>query len=187
MLILAVTKFTEGAWGVILLIPVLVVILRTIRSHYLAVARQLSLADAPPPVAVRRHTVLVLISGVHRGMIPALQYGLSLAPDNITAVYVDLDEESTAKLKMKWEQWGSGIPLQVLSSPYRSLLRPLLNYIDEVEALYDDDVLTVIIPEFIPSKWWQYLLHNQTALQIKAMLLFTRGQVVTSVPYHLSD
>jgi amino acid transporter len=187
MLILAVTKFTEGAWGVILLIPVLVVILRTIHSHYQAVARQLSLADAPPPVAVRRHTVLVLISGVHRGMIPALQYGLSLAPDNITAVYVDMNDESTAKLKAKWEQWGSGIPLQVLSSPYRSLLRPLLSYIDEVEALYDDDVLTVIIPEFIPSKWWQYLLHNQTALQIKAMLLFTRGQVVTSVPYHLND
>jgi amino acid transporter len=187
MLILAITKFREGAWGVIVLIPILVVILRMIHNHYAAVARQLSLADAAPPIAVRRHTALVLISGVHRGVIPALQYGLSLAPDNVTAVYVDMDEEATARLKTKWEQWGSGVPLVVLSSPYRSLIRPLMQYIDEVDARYDDDVLTIILPEFIPSKWWQYLLHNQTALLIKGTLLFKRGKVVSSVPYHLED
>jgi hypothetical protein len=102
-------------------------------------------------------------------------------------VYVDMDAEATAKLRTKWEQWGSGVPLVVLSSPYRSLLRPLMEYIDEVDALYDDDVLTIILPEFIPSKWWQHLLHNQTALFIKGSLLFKRGKVVTSVPYHLDD
>jgi hypothetical protein len=148
---------------------------------------QLSLADAPPPQAVRRHTVIVLISSVHRGVIPALQYALSLAPDNVTAVHVDLDAEATAKVKTKWQQWGSGIPLVVLPSPYRSLLRPLLQYIDEMAARYDDDVLTIILPEFIPSKWWQHLLHNQTALLLKAALLFSRGKVVTSVPYHLES
>jgi hypothetical protein len=149
------------------------------------VAKQLSLADAPPPTAVRRHTAVVLISGVHKGVIPAVQYALSLAPDNVTAVYVDMDAEVTEKLKEKWKQWGSGIPLVVLPSPYRSLVRPLMTYIDEVDAQYDDDVMTIVLPEFIPSKWWQHLLHNQTALLIKATLLFSKGKVVTSVPYHL--
>jgi hypothetical protein len=187
LVVLAVTKFLEGAWAVLVLVPILVLILRGINGHYKAVARQLSLADAPAPAPVRRHTAVVLISGVHRGVIPALQYGLSLAPDNVTAVYVDMDADVTAKLRTKWEQWGSGIPLVVLSSPYRSLVRPLMQYIDEVDAQYDDDVLTIILPEFIPSKWWQHLLHNQTALLIKGSLLFKRGKVVTSVPYHLED
>lgn len=185
LVVIASTKFLEGAWAVLLLIPIMVVILRAIHWHYTEVAKQLSLADAPPPKAVRRHTAVVLISGVHRGVIPALQYGLSLAPDNVTAVYVDMDAETTAKLQEKWKQWGSGVPLVVLSSPYRSLVRPLMKYIDELDKHYEDDVLTVILPEFIPSKWWQHLLHNQTALLIKATLLFSKGRVVTSVPYHL--
>jgi amino acid transporter len=187
LFVIAGTRFMEGAWAVIVLIPILVLTLLSIHRHYSNVARQLSLADAPPPRAVRRHTVVVLISGVHRGVIPAIQYALSLAPDNTTAVYVDLDAETTAKLRVKWEQWGSGIPLVVLDSPYRSLLRPLLQYIDEVDALYDDDVMTIILPEFIPAKWWQHLLHNQTALLIKAALLFSKGKTVLSVPYHLDD
>jgi len=185
LVVIASTKFIEGAWAVLLLIPIMVVILRAIHWHYTEVAKQLSLTDAPPPKAVRRHTAVVLISGVHRGVIPALQYGLSLAPDNVTALYVDMDAETTAKLQEKWKQWGSGVPLVVLPSPYRSLVRPLMTYIDELDKHYEDDVLTVILPEFIPSKWWQHLLHNQTALLIKATLLFTKGRVVTSVPYHL--
>jgi amino acid transporter len=185
LVVIASTKLMEGAWAVLLLIPIMVMILRAIHWHYSEVARQLSLADAPPPTAVRRHTAVVLISGVHRGVIPALQYGLSLAPDNITAVYVDMDAETTAKLQEKWKQWGSGVPLVVLPSPYRSLVRPLMAYIDEIDKQYDDDVLTIILPEFIPSKWWQHLLHNQTALLIKATLLFSKRAVVLSVPYHL--
>jgi amino acid transporter len=183
--VLASTKFLEGAWAVLLLIPIMVVVLRSIHTHYADVATQLSLQDAAPPTAVRRHTAIVLISGVHRGVIPALQYALSLAPDNVTAVYVDLDEAATEKIRQKWQQWGSGIPLVVLSSPYRSLVRPLLQYIDEIDALYSDDVLTIILPEFVPSKWWQHMLHNQTGLQLKAALFFSKGKVVASVPYHL--
>jgi amino acid transporter len=185
LVVIATTKFLEGAWAVVLLIPIMVMTLRAIHWHYTEVAKQLSLADAPPPTAVRRHTAVVLISGVHRGVIPALQYALSLAPDNVTAVYVDMDPEATMKLQEKWKQWGSGVPLVVLSSPYRSLVRPLMMYIDQIDKQYEDDVLTIILPEFIPSKWWQHLLHNQTALLIKATLLFSKGKVVTSVPYHL--
>ncbi len=185
LVILAGTKFREGAWAILMLIPLMVVVLKRINSHYLDVAEQLSLADARPPIAVRRHTALVLVSGVHRGVIPAVQYALSLAPDNVTAVYVDLDEAATAKMRKKWEQWGSGVPLVVLPSPYRSLIRPLLQYIDEIDKQYDDDVLTVVLPEFVPSKWWQYALHNQTGFQLKTALFFSKNKCVLSVPYHL--
>jgi amino acid transporter len=185
LVVIASTKFFEGAWAVLLIIPILVVILLNIHKHYLDVAEQLSLADAPPPVALRRHTVLVLISGVHRGVIPALQYGLSLTPDNIRALYIDMDADSTARLKDKWGQWGSGVELEILPSPYRSLVAPIRAYIDQLANRYHDDVLTVVLPEFIPNRWWQNFLHNQTALAIKTMLLFTKNVVVVSVPYHL--
>ena len=100
-------------------------------------------------------------------------------------MYVDLDAQATEKLKAKWEKWGSDIPLIVLASPYRSLVEPLMRYIDELDTRYQDDVLSVVMPEFVPSHWWQHLLHNQTALLIKATLLFRKGKVVISVPYRL--
>jgi hypothetical protein len=179
------TKLAHGAWAVLVLTPLLVLGFRAIHTHYKEVARQLSLEQQGNVEAVRRHTALVLISGVHRGVIPALEFAKSLAPDNTTALYVDLDEEQTQKIQAKWEQWGSSVPLHVLASPYRSLIRPILRYIDQVDDRYADDVLSVILPEFVPSKWWQHLLHNQTAIAIKAALLFRKGVVVISVPYHL--
>jgi amino acid transporter len=183
--VIIITRFERGAWAVLVAIPLIVLLFHAIHRHYLAVARQLSLSEGRPVGVVLRHTALVLVSGIHRGVIPALEYAKSIAPDNTTALYVDLDSEETAKVQAKWAQWGRGVPLEVLPSPYRSLIRPILGYIDELDKLYADDVLTVILPEFIPSKWWQHLLHNQTALLIKAALLFRRGTIVTSVPYHL--
>lgn len=185
LVVIVMTKFSQGAWAVLLLTPILVLIFRAIYAHYGDVARQLSLEKMGSVQAVRRHTALVLVSGVHRGVIPALEFARSLAPDNTTALFVDLDAEQTNTIKTKWEHWGSGIPLKILESPYRSLVRPILRYIDQVDAEYDDDVLSVILPEFIPSKWWQHLLHNQTALAIKAALHFRKNIVVISVPYHL--
>jgi amino acid transporter len=185
LVVLTLTKFTHGAWAVLVLIPLIVLALGRIRAHYRDVAQQLSLENVPRPAALRRHTAIVLVSGVHRGVLPALQYAASIAPDNVTAVYVDLDGDSTAKVQAKWREWGGGIPLVVLESPYRSLTGPLLRYIDEVDQRYDDDMLTIIMPEFVPRRWWQHLLHNQTGLLLKTALLFKRGKVVTSVPYHL--
>ncbi len=185
MVVIIATKFMEGAWAVLLLTPILVVLFRSVYQHYQNVAQQLSLGAAQPVEAVRRHTALVLVSGIHRGVMPALRFATSIAPDNTTALYVDLDPEATEKVRVKWAQWGCGVPLEILESPYRSLIRPILRYIDELDARYDDDVLSVILPEFIPSKWWQHLLHNQTALLLKAALLFRKGVVVVSVPYHL--
>ena len=184
-MVIIATRFIHGAWAVLVLIPLLVLGFRAIHRHYIDVARQLSLAEMSRVEPVRRHTALVLISGVHRGVIPALEFAKSIAPDNVTALYVNLDDEQTFKVETKWGQWGSGVPLRILHSPYRSLVRPILRYIDEVDGQYDDDVLSVIMPEFVPSKWWQHLLHNQTALALKAALLFRKDIVVISVPYHL--
>ncbi len=182
-LIIAVTKFTHGAWIVVLLIPVLVMIFVTIRRHYQEVAGQLSLEGyvGPPPM---QHTVLVLVGDLHKGVIHALQYARTLSP-SVKAVYVETDPDKTRRLEEKWGKWGFGVPLVVLNSPYRSLLAPFLDYLNHLLALGENHVVTIIIPEFIPAKWWQHLLHNQTALVIKGALLFRKNVVVTDVPYHL--
>ena len=156
----------------------------SINRHYREVARQLSLEDfdEPPPI---EHTVLVLVGDLHKGVVQALQYARTLSPV-AKAVYVETDPEKTRRLEEKWGKWGCGLPLVVLSSPYRMLLGPLLDYLDHLLALGDHHMVTIIIPEFIPAKWWQHLLHNQTALVIKGALLFRKNVVVTDVPYHLS-
>lgn len=184
LLVIATTKFTHGAWAVLVLIPLLVLMFRAIHSHYADVARQLTTEglEAIKPI---KNIVIVPVSSIHRGVINALQYAKSIAPGNVTAVYVDLDEEATRKLRQKWEMWGTGIPLHVLPSPYRALTRPLLRYINKLDRKRDDDVITVILPEFVPAKWWQQLLHNQSSLLLKGALLFKEHVIVTSVPYHL--
>jgi len=183
MLVIAVTKFTHGAWMVVLLIPALVLLFLMIHRHYADVARQLSLDEyaGPPPID---HTVLVLVGDMHRGVAAALRYGQSLSVA-VKAVYVELDPERTQKLEERWGKWGLGIPLVVLTSPYRSLLRPFLEYVDHLLALGEHHVVTIVIPEFVPARWWQHLLHNQTALLIKGALLFRRRVVVVDVPFHL--
>jgi amino acid transporter len=178
------TKFIHGAWIVVVVIPLLVFMFRAIHKHYLGVAKQLStegLGDLRP----LRNTVIVPISGIHRGVVGALQYAKAIAPDRVQAVYVDFDEEATAKLREKWERWGAGVKLVVLPSPYRELTRPLLRYIARLERKHDNDMVTVVLPEFVPAKWWQHLLHNQSSLMLKGALLFKKGVIVTSVPYHL--
>jgi amino acid transporter len=184
MLTIAVTKFTHGAWIVVLLIPTLVLIFMTVHTHYEVVARQLSLDgfEPPPPIS---NSVLVLVGDLHRGIVPAIQYAQSLSP-TAKAVFVETDPERTRKLEEKWGKWGMGLPLIVLTSPYRSLLGPLLEYVDQLrEKGGDHHVVTIVLPEFIPARWWQQLLHNQTALLIKGAMFFRRNVTVTDVPYHL--
>ena len=178
------TKFIHGAWIVVVVVPLLVVMFRAIHSHYVAVAKQLS-TESLEEIRPIRHTVIVPISGIHRGVVSALEYAKSIAPDHVQAVYVDFDEEATAKLREKWERWGAGINLVVLPSPYRELTKPLLRYITRLERKNHNDVVTVLLPEFVPAKWWQHLLHNQSSLMLKGALLFKEGVIVISVPYHL--
>jgi hypothetical protein len=178
------TKFIHGAWIVVVVVPLLVLMFRSIHKHYVGVAKQLSMEglEALRPI---RHTVIVPISGIHRGVVCALQYAKSIAPKHVQAVYVDFDEEATAKLREKWDRWGAGVILVVLPSPYRELTRPLLRYVTRLERTHENDMVTVVLPEFVPAKWWQHLLHNQSSLMLKGALLFKKGVIVTSVPYHL--
>jgi amino acid transporter len=182
--VVATTKAHEGAWIIILLIPVQVYLFHITRNHYQVVASQLSLQGWMP--AERRHnTVLVPISGIHRAVVEALRYALSLS-DDVQAVYVNVDPVSTEAVKHDFAKWGEGARLVILESPYRSLMEPLLEHIEQTQAANPDDYVTVILPEFLPARWWQHLLHNQRALLIKGALLFRKRVVVTSVPFHLA-
>jgi amino acid transporter len=178
------TKFLHGAWIVVVVIPVLVLLFRAIHSHYVMVAKQLS-TEGLGPLQPIKHTVIVPISGIHRGVVSALQYARSIASDRVQAVYVDFEEEATASLKDKWERWGAGVQLVVLPSPYRELTRPLVRHINRLAKENSNDIITVVLPEFIPARWWQHVLHNQSSLLLKGSLLFKRGVIVISVPYHL--
>jgi amino acid transporter len=181
---LAVTKFADGAWVVIALVPTLVGIFLVIRSHYRDVAGQLSLESAERPLPVT-NTVLVLVGDLHRGVVRALQYAQTLSP-HAKAVYVETDPDRTNRLEDRWGKWGLGTPLVVLTSPYRSLLGPLIYYVDHIiEQGGENHMVTIVLPEFIPARWWQHLLHNQTALVVKGAMLFRKNVIVTDVPYHL--
>ncbi len=183
LVVVAVTKFAEGAWIILFLIPLLVLWFRSVHNHYARVGEQLSLRGWTPEP--RNHnTVVVPISGVHRAVVQALQYATMLSPD-VRAVYVDVDPKVTADVRREWERWGQGVPLVVLPTAYRSLMEPLLEYIEQVDAERPDDFVTIVLPEFVPARWWHHLLHNQRALLIKGALLFKPNTVVTSVPFHL--
>jgi hypothetical protein len=185
LVIVAVTKTLEGAWIVLLIIPSVVAIFKITRRHYDHVSSQLTLNGyAPKP---RLHnTVLIPIGGIQRAVVEALRYGESLSND-VRAVYVDVDAAGTEQVQRAWTTWGGASTLVVLPSPYRSVMEPLLDYIEKVEAERPDDYVTVILPEFVPARWWQHLLHNQRALLIKGALLFRPNTVVTSVPFHLAQ
>ena len=181
--IIAITKFTEGAWLVVLLIPLLVLGFWRIRRHYNQVARNLSL-EGWTRTPMRTHRVIVPIGGVHRATLRAIDYARQLGPD-VTAVYVDSAGDDT-RILAAWAQWGDGVPLVVLTSPFRSLVRPLLDYIGGLQAQQGPDgFVTVVLPEFVPSRWWHHFLHNQSALLLKGALLFRRDVIVVDVPFHL--
>jgi amino acid transporter len=184
LLVLIVTKFLHGAWIVVLIVPVMVMMFQAIFRHYQEVAKQLTM-KGHEHVRPIKHEVIVPISGIHRGVIRALEYAKSIAPGHVTAVYVDLNDDSTKQLRKEWIGVGDHIELVVLASPYRSLTRPLLRYLDRIEREHKDDMVTVVLPEFVPARWWQHLLHNQSSLTLKAALLFREGVIVTNVPYHL--
>ena len=181
--VVGITRFAEGAWMVVVVIPAIVLGFLAIRRHYEDMARQIAVDGYHPP-RLGRHPVVVLVAGMNRGVVAALTYARAISP-NVTALTVDLDSTSTARLQMRWSEWAPEVPLVVLESPYRSIIQPLLHYIDKMEKQRDGDYMTIILPEFIPAKWWQHLLHNQTALLIKAALLFRRGKVAISIPFHL--
>jgi amino acid transporter len=183
LLIVATTKAAEGAWIILVMIPVLVTVFEITRRHYDHVAAELTLRHwRPEPQG--RHVVLVPIGGLQRAVVKALRYGRTLA-DDVRAVYVEIDSAGTQAIRQLWPEWGQNVELVVLESPYRSLMEPLLEYIEQVQREDPHGYVTVILPEFVPRRIWQHLLHNQHALLIKGALLFKPNVVVTSVPFHL--
>jgi amino acid transporter len=185
LIIVAVTKTFEGAWIVLVLIPIIVMLFRATRRHYDHVGAQLTLRNYTPQRKVH-NTVLIPIGGIQRAVVEALRYAETLS-DDVRGVYVDVDPAATDQVQREWATWGGRTQLIVLPSPYRSVMEPLLEYIEQVENERPDDYVTVILPEFVPARWWQHLLHNQRALLIKGALLFRPNTVVTSVPFHLAE
>jgi amino acid transporter len=189
LLVLAVVKFALGAWMVVIAIPVLLLAFSAIRNHYRAVAEALTLdslaleQDAKPRPRVR-NIVIFPIGAVHRAILPALEYARAIGT-SVEAVHVAVDESAAQTAQVRWERLDTGIPLTIIPSPYRAVVRPLVDYIKEVASAFPSDHVTVVIPEFVPKHLWQQMLHNQTALFLKLALLFQRRVVVTSVPYHL--
>jgi hypothetical protein len=185
MCIFAITKFTSGAWIVVIVIPVLVVIFFGIHRHYRRVAKQLSLDAFGAPTRPRRHRVIVTLGGVHRGTLRALNYARALSSD-VTAVHVSLDPDEEQKVRAKWETWGDGVRLVVIPSPYRALMEPILDYIRSVaRQRQPGEVLTVVVPQFVPERALHNFLHMQTAFALQIGLLGVRDVVITEVPYHI--
>ncbi len=191
VLVVAISKFVEGAWITVLVIPLIVLAFHRVRQHYDQVRNQLSLHGLPPslrPISPTR--VVIPISGVHRGMVNAVMFAQSISP-NVTAVFVEMEPGSSSRVSEEWKEWWPDIPLVVIPSPYRSLIAPLLEYLEKTDAEHNDGQLAVVVlPEFVTNSWWQNLLHNQTAFLLKAALLYGRRKsgwerVVIDVPYHL--
>ncbi len=185
MWVFAITKFKDGAWIVVILVPTLVFFFFSIHHHYKKMAGELSLSNFNVPMQIRRNRVIMPISGVHRGTLAALRFAKTLSKD-ITAVHISTDAEETEKVKKKWEQWGDDIRLVVLNSPYRLFIEPLLDYIQELEQLRTkDETITIVVPQFIPRHWWSSFLHERTAETMRKELLNHEGIIVIEVPYQL--
>ncbi|MFN8372598.1 MAG: APC family permease [Anaerolineae bacterium] len=189
--VVAVSKFLDGAWIIAVLIPVLMYGFLKIHEHYDEIRPQLSLKGYTPPArSSAKPRVVIPVSGVHRGTLHALNFARSLS-DNVTALYIEIDPAQTERFREEWTQWCPDTPLEVVESPYRSILLPLLAYLDHTDRQHDDGQHAILVmPEFIPGSWWQHFLHNQTAWMIRMALLYQRrrhrrGRVIIEVPFLL--
>ena len=185
LVVVVVSKFTVGAWIPAVVIPIMVMGLRAIGRHYEEVGQALAAPDAWHP-PFRTHTVVVPVGRVNRGVLHAIEYARSLAPDRLVAVTVVKDDEEHAGIARDWERYGIPVELRTIYSPYREITEPLLAFLDELDADTTDDQLTVVLPEFVVRRWWHNALHNQSALALKARLLYRPHTVVTSVPFHMT-
>ena len=171
---------------VIILIPAMVFFFYQIRHHYTSIAKQLAFSEdnLPKRTHFKAHITVVPVSGLHQGVLDAIEYAISISGE-VKAVYVEMSEESTQRLRTQWNLLVPEVPLIALPSPYRSIITPIIDYIKELEKSFPDSVITIIIPEFITSRWYHQFLHNQTALILRTFLKLRKGRVITSIRYHL--
>lgn len=184
-IIFSITKFTSGAYIVLILIPVMVVVFLVIHRHYRSLAQHLSLDKFSHTPGISRNRIIMPISGVHRGTLAALKFAHTLS-DDITAVHVSIDPQETAKIQSKWEHWGDGLRLVIIESPYRLFVEPLLEYIEELDTLRQpNEMITVVVPQFIPKHSWNNLLHTRTADTLRKVLFNMKNIVIIEVPYQV--
>jgi len=186
LVVVLVTKFTHGAWISIVAMAVLYLLMLGIRGHYDRVARELAPVDSRGVLPARNHAV-VLVSTVHLPTLRALAYAQATRPDTLTAVTVNVDDADTRRVQAEWERRGIPVPLTIVDSPYREITGPIVEFVKSIRRESPRDVVTVFIPEYVVGHWWEHLLHNQSALRIKARLLFEPGVMVTSVPWQLAS
>jgi hypothetical protein len=184
LVIVLVTKFLAGAWITILAMGTFFLVMKAIRKHYDSVALELA-ADEEDKVLPTRVHAIVLVSKLHKPTLRALAFAKASRPNVLEGVYVASDTAETSRLLEEWDERNLGVPLKVLHSPYRELVRPIVDYATAIRRANPRGVVAVYIPEYVVGRWWEQLLHNQTALRLKGRLLFTPGVMVTSVPYQL--
>jgi hypothetical protein len=161
----------------------IIVVLRKIHRHYDEFAREIQF-EGHSPITPLHHTVIVPVHGITKAVAGALVYATTIS-DEVLAAYVEVDKRETLELQHAWEEWDIGVPLAVLPSPYRSVLRPLVDYVENLRMVTPGELVTVVVPEVVPRRWWEHFLHNKTALYIRTAFLFKANVVVTSVPYLL--
>jgi len=184
LVVVLITKFTQGAWIAILAMVVFFMVMRGIRKHYDDVKLELAADDEDNVLPTRVHAI-VLVSKLHKPTLRALAFAKASRPNILEGVYVAADPAETNRLLEEWDERNLGVPLKVLHSPYRELVRPIVEYATEIRRSNPRGVVAVYLPEYVVGRWWEHALHNQTALRLKARLLFTPGVMVTSVPYQL--
>jgi amino acid transporter len=185
LVIVVYTKVVQGAWIAILAMALIFTVMKAIRRHYRTIAAELDFPEASDVVLPARNHGVILVSRLHLPTMRAISYAKATRPDTLVAVTIQVDEAETAQLLEQWGQRGISIPLVVLDSPYREITRPLLRYVRELRRARPRDVVTVFVPEYVVGRWWEQLLHNQSALRLKGRLLFEPGVMVTSVPWQL--
>ncbi len=183
-MVVGITKFTHGAWIVVVLIPLMIVLLRGIHRHYTQASQEL-MASTPTRSEEIEHLVVVPIASVNRIARQTIAYARSIS-ENVTAIHISDEEDEIERTQDQWNALETDVPLVIIESPYRSLVGPFMRYLDEIQKQAPGTTLTVVLPEYIPRHWWEQILHNQTAFRLKAALLFRPGTVVISVPYHLA-
>ena len=180
-IIQVVTKFTAGGWIIAVIIPLILAILWTIHRHYTAFAEDIRFVGQSP-ITPLHHTVIVPVNGITKAAAGALVYATTIS-DEVIAVYIEVDKRDTPRIVAEWEAWDIGIPLEVVPSPYRSILKPLVEFVENLRMVTPGELVTIVVPEIVPSRWWEHLLHNKTALYIRTAFLFRPNVVVTAVPY----
>jgi hypothetical protein len=185
LVVVLYTKVQHGAWLALAAMAVLFVVMKGIHRHYNAVRAELDVADAERPLLPSRNHGIILVSKLHLPAMRAVAYAKGTRPSTLEAVTVRLDDDETEHLEQEWLRHDLDVPLVVLDSPYRDMTGPVLDYIRRLRKQSPRDVVTVFIPEYVVGRWWEHILHNQSALRLKARLLFEPGVMVTSVPWQL--